>query len=72
MRYTINTMTHHHKHEEEKTKITNLYALIGLLSGAFVGLILQSSFLWIPILAIFGFLFAGFFYNTLVKGRADA
>lgn len=64
-------MTHHHK-EEEKTNVTGLYALVGLLSGAFVGLILQSSFVWIPILAIFGFLFAGFFYNTLVKGRADA
>jgi hypothetical protein len=70
LRYTINTMTHHHK--EEKSNVTSLYALVGLLSGAFVGLILESSFVWIPILAIFGFLFAGFFYNTIVKGRADA
>jgi hypothetical protein len=71
LRYTINTMTHHHK-EEEKSNVTSLYALVGLLSGAFVGLILESSFVWIPILAIFGFLFAGFFYNIIVKGRADA
>lgn len=63
-------MTHHH--EEEKSNLTGLYALIGLLSGAFVGLILESTLLWIPILGIFGFLFAGFFYNIIVKGRADA
>jgi hypothetical protein len=70
LRYIINIMTHHHK--EEKTNVTNLYALVGLLSGAFVGLILESTLLWIPILGVFGFLFAGFFYNTVVKGRADA
>ncbi len=64
-------MTHHHTKEEEKSN-DYLYYLIGLLHGLFVGLILGSGFIWIPILGIFGLLVAGFFLNVFVRGRGDA
>ena len=64
-------MTNHHHEEEEKSQ-DYLYYIIGLLSGLFTGLILESSFIWIPILGIFGLLFAGFFLNVFVRGRESA
>jgi len=63
-------MTHHH--ETEKINDKNLYYLIGLLTGLFIGATLEGSWLWIPILAIVGLLFTAFFLTVLVKGRADA
>ena len=63
-------MTHHH-HEEEKSN-NNIYYLVGLLSGLFTGAILESSFIWIPILGAFGLMFAGFFVTLLVNGRERA
>lgn len=63
-------MTHHH-HEEEKN-YDYIYYLIGLLSGLFVGVILGSGFIWIPILGIFGLLFTAFFLKLFVQGRESA
>jgi hypothetical protein len=46
-----------------------MFRLVGTLGGLFVGTILGSGLIWIPILGIFGFLFAGFFYRVFVNGR---
>jgi len=64
-------MTQHHKKEENKSD-DYLYYLVGLLSGLFTGAILESSFIWIPILGIVGLLVAGFFLNVFVRGRENA
>jgi uncharacterized membrane protein len=63
-------MTHHHNEEERSQDY--LYYAIGLLSGLFTGVVLDSSLIWIPVLGIFGLLFAAFFVTLLVKGRAEA
>jgi hypothetical protein len=63
-------MTHHH--EEEKENYKNLYGTIGVLSGLFAGVVIDYSLILIPILGIFGLLFAGFFYKLLVEGRENA
>jgi hypothetical protein len=62
-------MTTHH--EEEKS-YNYIYYLIGLLSGLFVGTILGSGFIWIPILGVFGLLFTAFFLKLFVEGRESA
>jgi hypothetical protein len=62
-------MTRHH--EEEKEDYTYLYYLAGLFGGFFIGLILESGFIWIPIMGIVGLLFTTFFRSVFVNGRAD-
>lgn len=62
-------MTQHH--EDEKADFTNIYYLAGLFGGFFIGLILESGFIWIPIMGIVGVLFTAFFRSVLVNGRAD-
>ena len=67
-------MTHHHHQEEEQTKeisADTIYYLTGLFGGMFIGLILEGSLLWIPILGVVGLLFAGFFRSVFVKGHGD-
>jgi hypothetical protein len=64
-------MTHQH-HQEEEKKDDYVYYLVGILSGLFVGVILESSFIWIPILGVFGLLFTAFFKAVFVKGRGNA
>jgi hypothetical protein len=64
-------MAPHPLKEEEKSD-ESIFYLVGLLSGLFVGCILGSGFIWIPILGAFGLLFAGFFYTVFVKGRNSA
>ena len=59
-------------HVEKKQNIVNLFYLVGILGGLFVGFILDMGLHIIAIGGITGFLFAVFFYNVLVKGRADA
>jgi hypothetical protein len=61
-------MTQHHHEEEEKSPVP-MYRLVGTLGGLFVGTILGSGLIWIPILGIFGLLFGGFFYRVFVNGR---
>jgi hypothetical protein len=64
-------MTHHH-HETKAIKYENIYYLVGLLSGLFIGATLEGSPLWIPILGIVALLFTAFFLTIFVRGRADA
>jgi hypothetical protein len=59
-------------HAAKQIKDANIYYLVGLLAGLFIGVTLEGSPLWIPILGIVGLLFTAFFVNIFVKGRADA
>jgi hypothetical protein len=61
-------MTHHHQQEEEKSNYS-VYYLVGILSGLFAGVTLEGSWVWIPVLGVFGLLFTAFFVSLLVKGR---
>jgi hypothetical protein len=63
-------MAHHHPKEEKN--YVYVYYLAALLCGMFVGVILESSLVWIPVLGIFGLMFAGFFLNVFVRGRENA
>lgn len=59
-------------HVEKKEDISGLYYLVGAGFGLFVGLILNMGINTIIGGTVTGFLFAVFFYNVLVKGRADS
>lgn len=59
-------------HEEEEKSYDYIYYLIGLLSGLFTGIVIDTNFILIPILGIVGLLFAGFFLNVFVRGRGKA
>lgn len=63
-------MTQHHQKDEINDK--SIYYLAGILGGAFIGLILESGFIWIPILAIVGWLFTAFFISVFVRGHVDS
>ncbi|GAB3923483.1 hypothetical protein [Mucilaginibacter myungsuensis] len=63
-------MSHHTP--EKKENILNLYLLVGAGAGFFVGLLLDLGINAIIGGVVTGLLFAAFFYNALVKGRADA
>lgn len=62
----------HHSHNDEKINDESHYYLVGLLTGLFTGLVIQGSWLWIPVLGIVGVLFTSFFLTVFVRGRADA
>ena len=69
--HNIQRIMKHHEEAEEKS-YDYLYYLIGLLSGLFTGLVIDTTFILIPILGIVGLLFAGFFLNVFVRGRGKA
>ncbi len=62
-------MTQHHPKEE--INYDNIYYLVAALGGGFIGLILQSGLIWVPILVIVGLLFARFFLAIVVRGHGD-
>ena len=61
----------HHK-EEKKESFDYIYYLVGLFTGLFIGATLESSWVWVPIMGVFGLMFAGFFLAVFVKGRTVA
>jgi hypothetical protein len=60
------------KHHEEEKSYTYVYYLVALITGLFVGAIIDVGFVWIPVGGVLGLLSAAFFVNVLVKGRGDA
>ncbi len=60
-----------HHHEEEVENYNSIYYLVGLASGLFTGLVLESGFMWVLIMGVFGLLFTAFFLNVFVKGHED-
>ena len=71
LQYNKQLMTQHYSEEEVKVTPESVYYIVGILSGMFVGLILESGFIWIPVLGIFGLLFTKFFRSVFVKGHGD-
>ncbi|MEO7213189.1 hypothetical protein [Mucilaginibacter sp.] len=58
-------------HHEEEKNFDYLFYLVALLTGAFVGAIVNRGFIWIPVGAILGLLSAGLFIKVLVRGREE-
>ena len=60
------------KHHEKEENYTYVYYLVALVTGLFVGAIIDVGFKWIPIGGVLGLLSAAFYVNVLVKGRGEA
>ncbi|GAA3973692.1 hypothetical protein [Mucilaginibacter dorajii] len=58
-------------HEEEKDNLDFVFYIVALVSGMFVGLILDKGFTWIFVGGVLGLLTAAFFLNVLVRGRGE-
>ncbi|MES2378099.1 MAG: hypothetical protein V4553_16035 [Bacteroidota bacterium] len=63
-------MSHHPKAEKEN--LNYIYYLVGILSGAFVGAIIEIACVWIIVGALLGFLFSAFFVQVLAKSSEEA
>jgi hypothetical protein len=59
-------MKHHHEKEEN---LDYIYYLVGLLSGLFVGFIIDKALVWIPVGGLLGLLTAAFFVQVLAKSE---
>jgi len=63
-------MEHHHDvKEKEEINFNALYYLVGLLSGLFVGAIIDKGFTWIFVGGVLGLLTAALFLSVFVRGR---
>ena len=59
---------HHH---EEETNLDYIFYVVAVLSGMFVGAIIERGFIWVPIGGVFGLLTAAIFIKFLVRGREN-
>jgi hypothetical protein len=59
------------QHKEEEKSLDFVFYLVGLVSGLFIGAIIEKGFTWIAIGGVLGLLTAGFFVTVLVKGRGE-
>ncbi|TSD64932.1 hypothetical protein FFF34_013620 [Inquilinus sp. KBS0705] len=64
-------MSHHHHHPKEEKNFDNVFYLVALVAGMFVGAIVERGFIWIPVGGVFGLLTAATFLKLLVKGREE-
>jgi hypothetical protein len=63
-------MEHHNDvKEKEEINFNALYYLVGLLSGLFVGAIIDKGFTWIFVGGVLGLLTAALFLSVFVRGR---
>ena len=58
-------------HNEEEKNYDYIFYLVAIISGMFVGAIVERGFIWIPVGGVLGLLTAGFFLKVLVKGREE-
>jgi hypothetical protein len=58
-------------HEEEKDNLDFVFYIVALVSGMFVGAIIDKGFTWIFVGGVLGLLTAAFFLNILVRGRGE-
>lgn len=63
-------MSHHPKAEKEN--LNYIYYIVGILSGMFIGAIIEVAFTWVIVGAILGFLTAAFFVQVLAKSSEEA
>lgn len=59
-------------HVEKKENYSKLYYLVGVIGGILTAFTIEVNLKYLVWGAIVGFLFAVFFYNLLIRGRADA
>ena len=64
-------MAHHHEQEEESS-YDYVYYLVGLVSGAFTGAILDIGLIYALVGGVLGLLTAAFYLKVLVKDREKA
>ncbi|GAA4924344.1 hypothetical protein [Mucilaginibacter defluvii] len=67
-------MSHHHhshKQEEEAKKNDYIYFVVALISGMFVGAIVDRGLIYIPVGGVLGLLTAALFIKFLVRGREN-
>jgi membrane associated rhomboid family serine protease len=63
-------MAHHHEEEKkDEVNFNALYYLVGLLSGLFVGVIIDKGYTWIFVGGVLGLLTAALFLSVFVRGR---
>ncbi|OOQ60479.1 hypothetical protein [Mucilaginibacter pedocola] len=58
-------------HHEEEKNFDYIFYLVALISGVFVGAIVDRGFIWIPVGGVFGLLTAAVFIKFLVRGREE-
>jgi uncharacterized membrane protein len=62
-------MAHHHEEKKEEINFNALYYIVGLLSGLFIGAVLDKGFTWIFVGGVLGLLTAALFLSVFVRGR---
>ncbi|TWR29984.1 hypothetical protein FPZ43_09050 [Mucilaginibacter pallidiroseus] len=62
---------HHHPHQKEQKSYDYIFYLVAMISGLFVGAIVERGFIWIPVGGVFGLLTAALFIKFLVRGREE-
>jgi uncharacterized membrane protein len=62
-------MANHHEEKKEEINFNALYYLVGLISGLFVGAIIDKGFTWIFVGGVLGLLTAALFLSVFVRGR---
>ncbi|WP_413670220.1 hypothetical protein ACEN9X_09940 [Mucilaginibacter sp. Mucisp86] len=58
-------------HKEEKENFDYIYYLVGLVTGLFIGGIIEKGFTWIFVGGVLGLLTAAAFIAVLVRGRNE-
>lgn len=59
----------HHQQQEEAVNFNALYYVVGLLTGLFIGVVIDISITWTLSLGVVGLLFAALFLSVFVRGR---
>lgn len=62
----------HHPKAEKKENLDYVYYLVGMLSGLFVGAIINVGLVWIVVGGVLGLLSAAAFVKVLAKGSEEA
>ena len=58
-------------HKEEKENFDFIYYLVGLVTGLFIGFIIDKGFTWIFVGGVLGLLTAAAYIAVLVRGRNE-
>ena len=58
--------------QQSDKDLNYIYYLVAILSGAFVGAVINVGFKWVIIGAILGFLTAAFFVTVLARSSEEA
>ncbi len=62
-------MADHHEEKKEEINFNALYYLVGMVSGMFVGAIIDKGYTWIFVGGVLGLLTAALFLSVFVRGR---